>query len=202
MEKVFEEFQQVEEIRDGHLGGTGIASALVKRLIELHDGEVGLENNSGEGTTFWFTLPEARSSASSDASRTDPVQEPESRSVRGRVLVADDNEVNRVLFTDVLISAGYEVSIARNGREAVEVARSSHPDVILMDMDMPVMDGLEATRELRTMTRFEKIPIIAISGNADIESIERCMEAGCDEHVSKPVAIKKLLEPVGNRMTS
>lgn len=192
--KIFDEFYQVEETRDSQLGGTGIGLELVKKLTELHGGKVGVESQVGEGATFWFTLPLASTDGPRRVREAKSLEPETAIPAKGsRILVVDDAEMNLTVFLDMLGHFGYEVNTARNGQEAIDHAQSSHPDAILMDMVMPVMDGLEATRRLRGMSEFSDLPIIALTGNADEESAKSCREAGFTMHLTKPVAMANLL---------
>ena len=198
LNRIFDEFYQVDEGRDSQLGGTGIGLALVKRLVELHGGEVGVESEAGVGATFWFTLPLPQD--------TGPIHKPSSPDLKAhpterRILVVDDNHVNLTLFSEILTRFGHTVTIANNGREAIDLARSSRPDAVLMDVIMPEMDGLEATRQLRAIPEFKSLPIIAITGNADPESLQHCGEAGFTMHLEKPVGMKELLEALRECLT-
>jgi two-component system sensor histidine kinase EvgS len=196
--KIFSEFEQVNRARDEALGGTGIGLALTRRLVELHGGEIGVESDS-EGTTFWFTLPlKLIKNKGKD-------NEPESKimpSFKGRqILAVEDNEVNLAMLLDMLHTHDHQVLVARNGQEAIELAEANNPELILMDIRMPVMDGLEATRRLRKMKRFSKIPIIALTASVGDEGREKCLAAGCTEHLAKPIQSKELFEAMGQYFT-
>ncbi len=198
LNRIFDEFYQVDEGRDSQLGGTGIGLALVKRLVELHGGEVGVESEVGVGATFWFTLPLPQNNGPiRKLGSFDLTAHPTER----RILVVDDNHVNLTLFSEILTRFGHTVTIAKNGREAIDLARSSRPDAVLMDVIMPDMDGLEATRQLRAIPEFKSLPIIAITGNADPESLHHCGEAGFTMHLEKPVEMKELLEALRECLT-
>jgi signal transduction histidine kinase/CheY-like chemotaxis protein len=198
LNRIFDEFYQVDEGRDSQLGGTGIGLALVKRLVELHGGEVGVESEVGVGATFWFTLPLPQET---DRIRKLDSPDPTAHPTERRILLVDDNHVNLTLFSEILTRFGHTVTIANNGREAIDLARSSRPDAVLMDVIMPEMDGLEATRQLRAIPEFESLPIIAITGNSDPESLQQCDEAGCTMHLAKPVGMKELLEALRECLT-
>jgi signal transduction histidine kinase/ActR/RegA family two-component response regulator len=185
-EQIFEEFQQADRERDEALGGIGLGLALTKRLVELHGGEIGVNSALGEGSTFWFTMPSASAPAVSEIKP----QEPRRQRADGggvRILVAEDNEANMMMLTEILSLRGYEVVTAKNGQECVDLARECHPDMIITDMRMPVKDGLEAVRELRFEAAFAELPIIALTANASEVSREACLEAGCTIHLTKPI---------------
>ncbi|MGI8908572.1 MAG: ATP-binding protein [Candidatus Sumerlaeaceae bacterium] len=191
-EKVFSEFHQADRVRDEQLGGTGIGLALTKRLVELHGGKIGVTSKPGEGSTFWFTLPlddiDSENWHQDSSGSMVAVTRPQQR----RILVAEDNEANISLMTDMLTVQGHEVLIARDGQQAVDMAVQHRPDLILMDLRMPVMDGLEATRRLRAMNDFRDTPILVVTASAGSEAKELCLAAGCTAHLAKPIQTREL----------
>ena len=196
LEHIFDEFHQVDRKRDEDLGGAGIGLALTRRLVELHDGVVGVESERGKGSTFWFTLPHEALKAKKSVDETEHKESsssPESTSAR-RILLAEDNEVNLKVILDVLSLQDHQVFVATNGQEAVSLAQTCNPDIILMDIRMPVMNGLEATLAIKKYPELKKIPIIALTASAGEEERERCYAAGCVEHVSKPIQSEELFQ--------
>ena len=111
-----------------------------------------------------------------------------------RILVAEDNEVNLALILDMLSIQGHEVTVARNGQEAIDLAQSHRPELILMDIKMPVMGGLEAMRQLRDIPEFAQTPIIALTASTGSEAEDLQVTAGCTEHLAKPIQTKELFE--------
>jgi two-component system, NarL family, sensor histidine kinase EvgS len=192
--KIFSEFEQVNRVRDEALGGTGIGLALTRRLVELHGGEIGVDSDSN-GSTFWVTLP-LKMLHPKDKSKK-PNQSAPLKTNSRRILVVEDNEVNLSMLLDMLYIHNHQVIVARNGQEAIDLAVANDPELILMDIRMPVMDGLEATRRLRNMKEFSKLPIIALTASVGDESREKCLEAGCSEHLAKPIESKELFETMG-----
>jgi two-component system, NarL family, sensor histidine kinase EvgS len=194
--KIFSEFEQVNRVRDEALGGTGIGLALTRRLVELHGGEIGVESDSN-GTTFWFTLPLKILRPENKDKPKESNQHALLSNNSRRILVVEDNEVNLAMLLDMLHIHNHQVFVARNGQEAIDLAIANEPELILMDIRMPVMDGLEATRRLRAMNKFSKVPIIALTASVGDEGRDKCLKAGCTEHLAKPIQSKELFEAMG-----
>lgn len=190
---IFSEFVQADRRRDEAIGGIGLGLALVKRLVELHGGEVGVESAEGLGSTFWFTLPIAASVNGGPSGSRDEERILLSIPAGCRVLVAEDVEANSELIRDILAPYDPVLAFAENGREAVELAKSFTPEVILMDLRMPIMGGLEAVRELRATQGFEKTPIIALSASVGAATEKECFDAGFNAYVGKPVKSVELV---------
>ena len=188
-------------MRDEQLGGTGIGLALTRRLVELHGGTIGVESKLGSGSTFWFTLPLKRKTGDEPA-RVEETQDIPWANLKGkRILVVEDNEVNIAMLIDMLSIKELNVVVARNGVEAIEMASSFNPDLILMDYKMPVMDGFEATRRLRKMDQFAELPIVALTASAGVEAESLCMEAGCTAHLAKPVQSAEIYQALCTYLT-
>ena len=117
-----------------------------------------------------------------------------------KILVAEDNEVNLSMLLDMLSIMNHKVIVARNGQEAIDLALANKPELIIMDISMPVMDGLEATRRLRKMEEFSNIPILALTASAGTEGREKCLAAGCTEHLPKPIQTKELFEALSRNL--
>jgi len=211
--KLFQPFTQADASTTRRFGGTGLGLAISKRLVERMEGEIGVESAPGKGSTFWFTvrLPVCDPQALEPKSRSwwptyaeSPSAPPQA--ARIRLLLAEDNPVNRKVAEGMLHRMGYRVDVAVDGAEAVAAARSTRYDAILMDCQMPNMDGFEATRQIRRHERGgQRTPIIAMTANALAGDRERCLAAGMDDYLSKPVtgaALARTLEswlnlPVG-----
>jgi signal transduction histidine kinase/HPt (histidine-containing phosphotransfer) domain-containing protein/ActR/RegA family two-component response regulator len=181
---LFREFTQVDQSATRRFGGTGLGLAISRRIVEAMGGEIGVESAPGRGSCFWFTLalPLAERAPRREA-------EPALAPLRPlRILVAEDHPLNQQVAVGLLSQQGHVVEIAADGREAVEAVRRGHYDVVLMDVHMPVLDGLAAAREIR---RFEgergRIPIIALSASVLSGETEQCLAAGMDAHLPKPI---------------
>ncbi|MBI2422598.1 MAG: response regulator [Candidatus Hydrogenedentes bacterium] len=196
LEHIFEEFKQANRERDEALGGIGLGLALTRRLVELQGGTIHVESVPGEGSTFWFTVPGAPSNILVPAALLPKEAEIPRTGREITVLVAEDNEVNMMMISDMLTLHGYTLLTARNGQECVDLARAHHPNLIITDVRMPVKDGLEAVRELRLEALFRDTPIIALTANASHVSREACLEAGCSHHLTKPIKSKELFPAI------
>lgn len=201
--RLFKPFVQLDGRLSRRHSGTGLGLALVRRLTELCGGGVSVESEVDGGSRFTVTLP---LQASPDQQPSGELNE-EGRAGGGRltggqstsdsdlglVLIAEDNEANIGMFSQCLQAAGFRVVAARNGREAVEIATERRPDIILMDIQMPEVDGLEAIRRIRSDPELRGIPLVALTALAMPGDRERCLTAGADEYLSKPVGLKELV---------
>lgn len=197
--RLFKPFTQVDSSLARHYEGTGLGLSLVQKLTELHGGGVFVQSEVGKGSIFTVRIPGRNMIHSEEKTEPSILIEPVAlqgqRRVYGRkILLAEDIESNIFLLGDYLEHQGYELIYARHGQEALDKAQETNPDLILMDVQMPVMDGLTATRRLRTDSRFASVPIIALTALAMTGDRERCLEAGATEYVSKPVKLKQLAE--------
>lgn len=214
--RLFKPFVQLDSSLSRQYEGTGLGLALVSRLVELHRGSVAVKSDGvpGHGSCFTISLPWQVADDGPQAFRTEPQGEAAAESQRfpgaypqlteakpaavggeqpAVILLAEDNEGNIELLTDYLEGAGYHVVVARTGLEAIERAREERPALILMDIQMPGLNGLEATRRIRTEVRLTHVPIIALTALAMPEDRERCLAAGANDYLSKPVSLKKLV---------
>jgi PAS domain S-box-containing protein len=184
--RLFQPFEQVDSSLTREHEGTGLGLALSKRLVEAHGGTIMVDSRPGEGSRFTVALPVA---ASTEDVTTPEVREdaPAVGNGTASVLLVEDNEVNRRVVADYLEAAGYLLVHAGDGAEAVAMAESSRPDIILMDIQLPVMDGLAATRMIKSRPELAGIPVVALTALAMKGDAERCLEAGCDAYLSKPV---------------
>jgi signal transduction histidine kinase/ActR/RegA family two-component response regulator len=192
--RIFEKFTQADSSTTRRFGGTGLGLAISKQLVELMGGEIGVESRVGEGSVFSFTLPLALTAQPA----TDPSHGRDRAplsSLHARVLVAEDNAINSRVASRMLEKLGFRVDVAANGMEAVDMLEALPYDLILMDCQMPIMDGFEATQEIRrTQGERKRIPIIAVTANSMEGDKERCLQAGMDDYIAKPIHAENLRE--------
>lgn len=210
LERIFQPFVQLDSTLARKYSGTGLGLALVQRLTDLHGGRVDVDSAEGSGSRFVVSLPWRVWDGWSLDDDARPVQpqpipsgQPDASNSNARlILVAEDNRLNMMSFRDYLNANGFRVIEASDGIEAVERAQSSNPDLIIMDIQMPRVDGLEAIRQIRSLPALIKTPIIAVTALAMPGDRERCLAAGADEYLSKPVNLKHLLQTIGKLLSN
>jgi CheY-like chemotaxis protein len=199
IKKLFQPFIQIDSALNRKFEGTGLGLALVKRIVEMHNGRVSLTSELGVGSCFTVELPcgSAVLASSKSESQLNPVSHtqpsPSTPLASPLILLAEDNEANIATISSYLGAKGYRIMSAKNGQEAIALAKSHQPDLILMDVQMPVMDGLEATKQIRLDPSLVNIPIIALTALAMEGDRDRCLAAGANEYISKPIKLKQLV---------
>ncbi|NTU82416.1 MAG: response regulator [Chloroflexales bacterium] len=207
LSRLFQPFSQIDSGLNRQYNGTGLGLSLVLRLAQAHGGSASVESTPEKGSRFAVALPwrvalEESASAPDEAPAAArplmpaPPSEPAPSKPRPVILLVDDNEAGSQVITDYLDSKGFVVRAAWNGAEAMAQAQAEPPDIVLMDVQMPGMDGLEATRRMRTDVRLRHIPIIAVTALAMAGDRERCMAAGADAYLTKPISLRLLYETI------
>jgi CheY-like chemotaxis protein len=194
-QRLFQSFSQAETSTTRRYGGTGLGLAISKRLVELMEGEIGFESSLGQGSRFWFTAklhlgtePVTRKSARLEGGYP-------SGQNSGTILIVEDNRINQKILNHQLTNLGYSTELAENGAEAVARVRIRRYDLIFMDVQMPVMDGFQATQEIRNLGEpSSSTPIVAVTANALQSEREKCFSSGMDDYITKPVDRERLTE--------
>ena len=196
--EIFSAFHQIRDRRI-HTEGTGLGLAISQRLVTMMGGELQVKSAVGKGSTFWFEieLPALKTEIEQDGGSFS--EQPPIIGFSGEpltVLLADDKDTNRAVLRDLLSPLGFHIIEASNGKEAQEKAFAHHPALILMDIIMPVLGGIEVTRQLRSVSGFKDTVIIAISASVAEEKQQECLMAGCNAFLSKPFRVKQLFDQI------
>jgi CheY-like chemotaxis protein len=196
--RMFEPFTQADISTTRHYGGTGLGLAIAREIVSLMGGTIGADSTPGAGSTFWFevVLPAVATADRLPADRGDAATLAEvAWASPPLVLVVDDNPVNQLVAVRLLERCGARADTAGDGREALGALSAKHYDAVLMDCQMPGMDGYEATAELRrSETGGQHTPVIAMTADAMAGAAERCLAAGMDDYITKPIRREQLLE--------
>lgn len=206
---LFQSFSQADTSTTRKYGGTGLGLSICKHLVELMGGEIGVDSEPGKGSVFHFSVEfgigDEASGVTTESTEITASSGVTNSIAGARVLVAEDNRLNQQVAREFLLSHGLITTIVENGRDAVNAVKDAEYDIILMDIQMPVMDGLQATAEIRKNPRYDSLPIIAMTAHAMAEDREMCLQTGMNDHITKPIdpkqfatVLKKWIKP-GNR---
>jgi len=197
--KLFQPFQQVDASTTRNYGGTGLGLAISKQLVAMmEEGAVGVDSIPGQGSTFWLTVRLGKGTKPHKLVQGSETDFPPTMLNGVRILLAEDNLFNQQVATEFLEDVGATVCVAKNGKEAMDLLLKEHFDCVLMDIQMPLMDGFEATRLIRANPALARMPVIAMTANASNEDRAQCLAAGMDDYISKPFKPNTLYATLAN----
>jgi CheY-like chemotaxis protein len=187
-DKLFNAFTQADGSTTRKYGGTGLGLAIVRQLVEMMQGELGIDGAPGKGSTFWFALPLKISNEVLKSTRTMQPSQMQDK-LHGHILLVEDNPINQMVARKMLEKIGVETELAGDGQEALNLLYEHSFDAVLMDCQMPVLDGFNATRQLREWEQQQQrkpLPVIAMTANVMEGDRERCLDAGMNDYIGKP----------------
>lgn len=198
-DKIFQPFVQADASTTRRFGGTGLGLSISQHLVLMMNGQIGVTSAVNQGSRFWFTLdlPLAVQTVAAAAQTAEAFED------RLRILIVEDNAINQLVAKKSLQKYGYELTLVNNGQEALDALNAASFDLILMDCEMPVMDGYEATRRIRSSgAAYQHIPIIAMTANAMTGDRDHCLKAGMNDYIAKPFAMQDVLNAIHKVMKS
>ncbi|MEN6349986.1 MAG: response regulator [Syntrophomonas sp.] len=207
--RIFDAFTQVDNSNTREFTGTGLGLFICKKVLELMQGEIWLESIEGDGTTFYFKVP-VEIIPAGELQPADKHAEPAAANNNNmllefnpiRVLLVEDNPLNRKIVGQMLMNYGFEVMMAPNGLECLKLLNDNQVDIILMDMQMPVMDGYETTRFIREDKNLSHLPVIAMTAHAMSGDRQKCLACGCSSYIAKPFKSEELVQMIRNNLPS
>lgn len=212
IEHIFDAFEQADGTTTRRYGGTGLGLAISRQLVELMGGKIGVKSEAGKGSEFWFTAL-FRKAAGEDLKSTDLSQRTSIESTPPRpptqlddahILLAEDNPVNQVVAQEMLDRLGYRTTTVTNGVDTLKAVEEENFDLILMDCEMPKLDGFESTKAIRQTERAnggQHIPIIALTAHAMNEDRQKALDSGMDDFLSKPFGLEELRDIIRKNLT-
>jgi len=195
--KLFKSFSQADNSTTRKFGGTGLGLTISKRLVEMMEGKIWVESEPGKGSSFIFTACFGHGDEEKITARSSQMgfDKDTLRSIQGaRILLVEDNEINQQVVQEILENAGFVIDTAEDGKQGVEAVERNFYDLVLMDIQMPVMDGYEATKAIRKNLQFKDLPILAMSASAMTQDQDDARAAGMNDHVSKPIDVDGLMK--------
>jgi CheY-like chemotaxis protein/nitrogen-specific signal transduction histidine kinase len=203
LDRLFRPFSQIDSALNRHYSGTGLGLALIKHIAELHGGTVGVRSEVGVGSEFWMLIPlsivtDDEAALPPDYQPQTEISMPPANQPASLILLAEDNAANILTMSNYLEAKGYRIIVAKDGQEAIDVTQSQQVDLILMDIQMPTIDGLEAIGHIRKNPNYATVPIVALTALAMGGDRERCLAAGADDYLAKPVQLKQLVQTIQN----
>jgi CheY-like chemotaxis protein len=197
--RIFSAFEQADNSSTRRHGGSGLGLAISRQLAQMMGGDIQISSKPGEGSTFSLTvsLTKATTAPSGKSAPTTPANERLTSRPGTQILLAEDEPTARTVVCELLREAGFTVDAANDGLAAVNLASATHYELILMDIQMPVVNGFDATRAIRLLPGYNTTPILALTANAYEEDRQRCLAAGMNEHLAKPVLPEQLYAAVG-----
>ena len=197
LDEIFETFQQADTSTTRHFGGTGLGLAINKQLVKLMSGEIGVESEQNKGSTFWFTCTLPIGEAGQTDNNHHHTQKQQQRQFSqhyagNHILLVEDNEINREVAHDIFTQMGLHVDCAENGQVAIDKVKHNQYNLVLMDLQMPVLDGIAACKKIRQKYNQHQLPILAFSANIFSEEKQRCIDVGMNDFIQKPIDFNEI----------